>query len=156
MPRRKIREPIASTPIEEVDSTQSNIEQLSQLLLGFVQNASCSENLNPSTSVTSDVAIQAMPRFDPSDETTNINSWNEWKQLFRSAFPVRVDYDALLKKMLNRRKQPHEDMLKYYYKKMALITTAEITGDKAVNLLINGLNNTSIEYSAKGGNYWDS
>lgn len=77
------------------------------------------------------------------------HSW----ELFHRAFPASVDYTALLKKMLEQVKMPQEDLLKYFYEKLALINAAEISGEKAVNLLINEIGNETIQHAAKVGNY---
>lgn len=55
--------------------------------------------------------------------------------------------------MLNRKKQPNEDMLKHFYEKLAMINSAEIKGEKAVQLLISGLDNLSMQNSAKAGKF---
>lgn len=84
------------------------------------------------------------------DGLTNVNhSWVEWKGMFLGAFPTRTDCETLLPKMLERKKQPSEDMLQYLFEKLALITACELQGNKAVNLLINGLRDTTIQNAAK-------
>lgn len=70
-----------------------------------------------------------------------------------SAFPEEVDYQSLLSKILNRTKKPDEDMITYYYEKMALIDAFNFNDKIAVNLLIGGLANTEIEAAAKAGRH---
>lgn len=80
-------------------------------------------------------------------------SWEEWKEVLRSAFPEEVDYQSLLFKILNRTKKPDEEMIVYYYEKMALIESFNFEDKVAVNLLIGGLTNTEIAAAAKAGRH---
>lgn len=77
------------------------------------------------------------------------NSWIEWKRLLTRAFPEETDYANSLRKMLARRKEPNEDLLKYYYEKLALITATGTNGARAVNLLLDGISDATIQHAAK-------
>lgn len=81
------------------------------------------------------------------------HTWDEWKSLLAEAFPSERDYDTLLRKMLDRVRRPQEDLLKYYYEKLALINACDIKETKKVSLLISGLNVTTIKHAARVGNF---
>lgn len=80
-------------------------------------------------------------------------SWEEWKTLLMETFPDQNDYEALLNKMLQRVKKTDENMLTYYYEKLALINACDITGERAVSLLIGGLRTTNLQPAARAGGH---
>lgn len=80
--------------------------------------------------------------------------WTEWKQILTRTFPEDIDYENLLAKIVQRLKKPDEEMLTYYYEKLALISHFTFEDKVIVNLLIGGLKNyPEIQAGAKAGNH---
>ncbi|XP_061717286.1 uncharacterized protein LOC133525073 [Cydia pomonella] len=79
-------------------------------------------------------------------------SWFEWKERILEAFPQNMDYAEALKEMIYRKKLFGETMTHYFYSKCSMLTKCEITGDKAVSCLIEGLP-FHLKTSARAGNY---
>lgn len=80
-------------------------------------------------------------------------TWDEWKDLLYTAFPEEVDYEKLLTKIVSRIKRPEEDMLTYFYEKMALMEAFNFEDKIMVNLLIGGLKDTHLQAAAKAGKH---
>lgn len=79
--------------------------------------------------------------------------WIEWKTLIAKTFPDHFDYAMVLRKMLNRTKQRSETMTNYYFCKMELLRTCQISGSNAVSCLIDGITNVSLQNVARAGCY---
>lgn len=79
-------------------------------------------------------------------------SWKEWKQQLSDAFPRKTDYVELLREMLNKKKLPPDSMTQYFYSKYALLNRLEISGEKAVACIIDGLP-AHMKAPARAGNY---
>lgn len=88
---------------------------------------------------------------------TRLNyNWVEWKAQLEQAFPTEVDYQKMLEKIIQRVKQPEEDMLTYYYyyyEKLALLNVFNFNNKLAVDLLIGGLQDVSLKAAAKAGRH---
>ena len=80
-------------------------------------------------------------------------SWAEWKQLIVKSFPDHVDYATALNTMLNRKKLPEENMTSYYFSKMELVRTCDISAKKAVSCVIHGIPDLTIQNAARAGRY---
>lgn len=85
--------------------------------------------------------------------TTYPSSWTEWMALITKSFPDHVDYATVLRKMLGRIKEKNETMTNYYFSKMELMRTCQITGRNAVSCLIDGIVNVTIQNGARAGRY---
>lgn len=83
------------------------------------------------------------------------NSWNEWKQKLKRAFPSKRDYSELLEEMLRRRKRPDESYANYFHEKLALLNTCKIGGRDAVSCLIAGIREQHLVAAAKAADYAD-
>lgn len=79
-------------------------------------------------------------------------SWSDWKQELLKAFPCNVDYAEALREMLTRKKHINESMAQYYYQKIAMLSKLDISGDKAVACVIDGLP-IYLKAPARAGNY---
>ncbi|XP_072933725.1 uncharacterized protein [Epargyreus clarus] len=66
-------------------------------------------------------------------------TWDEWKQMLRTAFPRSTDYADKLERMLARTKEDKETMTKYYHEKLSLLKKCDITGEDAISCIIRGL-----------------
>lgn len=79
-------------------------------------------------------------------------NWEDWKKELSQAFPRKIDFVELLREMLNRRKVPQENMTQYFYSKYAMLNRLEITNEKAVACIIDGLP-PYMRAPARAGNY---
>ncbi|KAG6452699.1 hypothetical protein O3G_MSEX007747 [Manduca sexta] len=79
-------------------------------------------------------------------------TWEEWKKQLLEAFPRNIDFVESLREMLAKRKTPIESMTQYFYNKNAMLTRLEISGEKAVACLIDGLP-MHMRPPARAGNY---
>nr|XP_049696722.1 uncharacterized protein LOC110378482 [Helicoverpa armigera] len=75
-------------------------------------------------------------------------SWNEWQTKLINAFPCEQNFGQSLEDMLNRRCEFNESIEIYYYEKLALLNQCEITGKKAVDCIIHGINDRTLRSSA--------
>ncbi|KAG5882023.1 hypothetical protein JTB14_023076 [Gonioctena quinquepunctata] len=85
--------------------------------------------------------------------TSYPSTWSEWKVLIVKTFPDHVDYATVLRKMLNRTKQVDETMTNYYFSKLELLRTCQISGRHAVSCLINGITDVMAQNGARAGRY---
>lgn len=76
-------------------------------------------------------------------------SWDEWQVKLRKSFPCEENYGMILQEMLNRRCPYGENVREYFYEKLALLTRCEITGRKAVDCVVHGINDASIRNGAQ-------
>ncbi|GLV43591.1 hypothetical protein CBL_20534, partial [Carabus blaptoides fortunei] len=81
------------------------------------------------------------------------HDWHTWKQMLKTAFPSSLDYYQQLKVMTQRVKLPSESYIKYYYEQLALLTSLNIIGEKAVSCIIGGISDMLVQTSARVGNY---
>ncbi|GJQ67939.1 hypothetical protein Trydic_g16696 [Trypoxylus dichotomus] len=72
-----------------------------------------------------------------------LESWSSIKKQFRTSFPDDMDYHSNLTNMLERTKEPDEDLSSYFNYKIVLLRNCNITGRKAVSCLIGGLPDTA-------------
>lgn len=79
-------------------------------------------------------------------------NWDQWKQELLKAFPCTIDYAEFLREMLARRKIQSESMAQYYFHKNAMLAKLEISGEKAVACIIDGLP-SFMKAPARAGNY---
>ncbi|XP_044760406.1 uncharacterized protein LOC123317860 [Coccinella septempunctata] len=80
-------------------------------------------------------------------------TWDEWKRQIMKTFPDHVDYSKSLRRMLERQKRKNETMTSYYFGKMELLRTCQITGKNAVSCLIDGIPDITIQNAARAGRY---
>lgn len=80
-------------------------------------------------------------------------SWEEWKVKLTSAFPPTQDFFQALNEMLARKKLPKETFAQYYYEKLALVTTCDFDGIKAVSCIIGGIEDAVVANAAKAGRH---
>ena len=80
-------------------------------------------------------------------------TWSQWKNLISQSFPDHTDYASLLTQMLNRQKMPNESWTTYYFEKMEMLRSCDITGKRAISCLIKGINDQVIQIGARAGRY---
>ncbi|XP_045539290.1 uncharacterized protein LOC123722212 [Papilio machaon] len=80
-------------------------------------------------------------------------SWSEWKKKLIESFPVREDYAELLTEMLGKRVRYGESLEHYYYAKINLLNRCNITGKRAVDCLLHGLDDRAIKVGAQAAQF---
>lgn len=80
---------------------------------------------------------------------TVVFSWDDWQTKLRKAFPAEENYGQLLQDMLGRTSRSEETLREYFYDKLTLLNRCEITGKKAVDCIIHGINDRSIRTGAQ-------
>lgn len=80
-------------------------------------------------------------------------TWSEWQQCLKRAFPSESNYGVLLSDMLERRYRSGESLDEYYYDKMVLLSACDISGKKAVDCVIHGLDDKTIRASASSARF---
>lgn len=80
---------------------------------------------------------------------TVVYSWDDWQVKLKRAFPAEENYGQLLQEMLSRTSRNEESLREYYYDKLSLVNKCEISGKKAVDCIIHGINDRSIRTGAQ-------
>lgn len=76
-------------------------------------------------------------------------SWSEWKRKLLDSFPCRTDYAELLVEMLNKKVRYGESLEYYYYHKINLLNRCHIKGRRAVDCLLNGVEDRAVKLGAQ-------
>ncbi|CAK1552891.1 unnamed protein product [Leptosia nina] len=82
-----------------------------------------------------------------------LHSWSEWKIKLRESFPARENYAELLTEMLNKRARYGESLDLYYYTKMNLLNRCEITGRRAVDCLLAGIDDRNVRVGGQSAEF---
>lgn len=96
--------------------------------------------------------LSGMAKLWHSSLTSYDLTWAQWKEELIRAFPCSIDYPEYLRDMLARKKSFNESMAQYFYQKNAMLTKLEITAEKAVACIIDGLP-MHMKAPARAGNY---
>ncbi|KAJ8913124.1 hypothetical protein NQ315_006042 [Exocentrus adspersus] len=80
-------------------------------------------------------------------------SWADWKCRLLKSFPEHQDYATINRKMMNRYKKPTETWEEYYFSKLELINSCEISPRNAVSCLIDGITDPTIQVGTRAGRY---
>lgn len=86
-------------------------------------------------------------------QTTVLHNWQEWQTLLSKAFPSDTNYGVLLCHMLERRLKIGENLDDFYYEKIRLLNACEISGKRAVDCIIHGLDDQVIRAGASSGRF---
>lgn len=79
-------------------------------------------------------------------------SWSEWKDKLSESFPSSDDYAELLSEMLTGRARFGESLELHFYEKVNLLNRLEIEGKRAVDCLLDGIDDRSVRLGAKAAN----
>lgn len=79
--------------------------------------------------------------------------WQEWKEKLMKTFPTVQNYAQLLHEMLERKVRHNESLETYFYHKINLLNRCDITGKRAVDCLIYGLEDKGMRLGAQAANY---
>lgn len=80
-------------------------------------------------------------------------SWDEWQTKLLSAFPSTENYGQMLSDMLAKRARFGDSLETYYYDKIALLNRCGITGSRAVECILHGIDDRSIRLGAEAVQY---
>ncbi|CAH2100996.1 unnamed protein product [Euphydryas editha] len=76
-------------------------------------------------------------------------SWVEWKTKLTASFPCSDNYAELLTEMLALKVKYGEPLERYYYSKLNLLNRCQITGKKAVDCILYGIEDRAIKVGAQ-------
>lgn len=82
-------------------------------------------------------------------------TWAEWQQKLLSAFPSEENYGQMLSDMLAKRARFADSLEDYFYDKVALLNRCGITGKRAVECIIHGIDDRSVKLGAEAAQYTD-
>jgi hypothetical protein len=85
--------------------------------------------------------------------STVLYSWTEWKKKLVESFPCRDDYAELLIAMLTKKARYGDSLEHYYYAKTNLLNRCGIKGRKAVDCLLNGIEDRAVRVGAQAANF---
>ncbi|KOB74119.1 Uncharacterized protein OBRU01_02553 [Operophtera brumata] len=80
---------------------------------------------------------------------TVLYSWGEWKKKLIETFPYRDDYAELLTVMLAKKVRFGESLERYFYEKINLLNRCSIKGRKAVDCILNGIEDRAVRVGAQ-------
>lgn len=76
-------------------------------------------------------------------------TWTEWKNKLITSFPCRENFAELLVDMLSLKAKFGDSLEEYFYSKLNLLNRCQITGRKAVDCLLHGVEDRSIKLGAQ-------
>lgn len=82
-------------------------------------------------------------------------SWREWQSKLLSAFPSEENYGQMLSDMLAKRARFGDSLEDYFYDKIALINRCSITGKRAVECVLHGIDDRSVRLGAEAAQFED-
>lgn len=82
-------------------------------------------------------------------------TWSEWQTKLLAAFPSDENYGQMLSDMLAKRAKFGDSLEDYFYDKIALINRCGITGKRAVECVLHGIDDRSVRLGAEAAQYED-
>lgn len=82
-------------------------------------------------------------------------SWIQWQTKLLSAFPSEENYGQMLSDMLAKRARYGDSLEEYYYEKLLLINRCCITGKRAVECILHGIDDRSVRLGAEAVQFED-
>lgn len=82
-------------------------------------------------------------------------SWDEWQTKLLAAFPSEENYGQMLSDMLAKRARFGDSLEVYFYDKVALVNRCGITGRRAVECILHGIDDRSVRLGAEAVQYDD-
>ncbi|KAL0871068.1 hypothetical protein ABMA27_004873 [Loxostege sticticalis] len=86
-------------------------------------------------------------------QTSILHTWDEWKILLCKAFPTETNYGVLLSEMLDKRLKFGENLDEYYYDKVMLLGACGISGKRAVDCIIHGIDDRMTRSGASSARF---
>lgn len=87
--------------------------------------------------------------------STVLFSWEEWQRKLQTAFPSDENYGQTLSDMLAKRARFGESLENYFYEKVALINRCDITGKRAVECVLHGIDDRNVRLGAEAVQFSD-
>jgi hypothetical protein len=87
---------------------------------------------------------------------TLLFSWDEWQQKLKTAFPSDENYGQLLTTMLAKRARFSENLEHYFHEKVLLLNRCNITGKRAIDCIIFGIEDRGIRLGAEAAQFSSS
>lgn len=82
-------------------------------------------------------------------------SWTEWQIKLLAAFPSEENYGQMLSDMLAKRAHFGDSLEDYYYDKIVLINRCGISGKRAVECVLHGIDDRTVRLGAEAAQYDD-
>ncbi|KAL0841061.1 hypothetical protein ABMA28_014826 [Loxostege sticticalis] len=86
-------------------------------------------------------------------QTSILHTWDEWKILLCKAFPTETNYGVLLSEMLDKRLKFGENLDEYYYDKVMLLGACGVSGKRAVDCIIHGIDDRMTRSGASSARF---
>lgn len=83
-------------------------------------------------------------RFQPNFALT----WQQWKEKLQHAFATTKRFRHLMEKLVARRKRNDETYEKYFIDVKGILNSAKITGQAAIDTIIDGINDPNVRTTA--------
>ncbi|CAG9789601.1 unnamed protein product [Diatraea saccharalis] len=80
-------------------------------------------------------------------------TWAQWKVKLNESFPCRENYADLLIEMLSLRVRFGESLEQYFYSKLNLLNRCKITGNQAVDFILQGIDDRSVKIGAQAAQF---
>lgn len=80
-------------------------------------------------------------------------SWIEWQDKLKLAFPSDDNYGVLLSAMLAKRATFNDSLEEYFYEKIMLLNRCGLTGKRAVDCLVLGIDDRSVRLGAEAARF---
>jgi hypothetical protein len=85
--------------------------------------------------------------------STVMFSWPEWQEKLKLAFPSDDNYGQLLTTMLAKRARFNDSLEEYFYDKIMLLNRCEVSGKRAVDCLVFGIDDRSVRLGAEAARF---
>lgn len=82
-------------------------------------------------------------------------NWSQWQDKLRNAFPADENYGQMLSDMLQKRARFGDSLETYFYEKVALINRCGITGKRAAECILHGIDDRSVRVGAEAAQFED-
>lgn len=82
-------------------------------------------------------------------------TWVEWQEKLSAAFPSEENYGQMLNDMLVKRARFTDSLEEYYYEKLALVNRCSISGRRAVECILHGIDDRSVRLGAEAAQFDD-
>lgn len=82
-------------------------------------------------------------------------TWPQWQDKVRSAFPADENFGQMLSDMLQKRARFGDSLETYFYEKVALINRRGITGKRAADCILHGIDDRSVRVGAEAVQFED-
>lgn len=82
-------------------------------------------------------------------------TWAEWQEKLLSTFPSEENYGQMLSDMLAKRARFSDCLEEYYYDKLSLINRCGISGKRAVECILHGIDDRSVRLGAEAAQFDD-